>query len=99
MPRKNERVAFLTEVDLEFASGKRSARIADISMGGCYMESIIQVQKGERFSFNITSTTGETARFAGEVAYAFDGMGFGVEFTELDDSARKFLSKIIADKS
>jgi hypothetical protein len=99
MPRQNERVTFLTEVDLEFASGKRSARISDISMGGCYMESIIQVQKGERFDFDITSTTGESARFAGEVAYVFDGMGFGVKFIDLDDSSRTFLQRIIDDKS
>ena len=99
MPRQNERVTFLTEVDLEFASGKRSARISDISMGGCYMESIIQVQKGERFSFSIQTTSGESVRFAGEVAYVFEGMGFGVRFVDLNDQCKQFLEKIIEEKS
>ncbi len=99
MPRQNERVSFLTDVGLEFSSGGRTARISDISMGGCYMESIVQVQKGERFSFDITSTTGEVVRLSGEVAYVFDGLGFGVEFIDLNDQTREFLQKIIADKS
>lgn len=99
MPRQDERVSFLTEVALEFASGRRTVRISDISMGGCYMESIIQVQQGEHFSFDITSTDGEAVRFDGEVAYVFDGMGFGVKFLDLNDHCRRFLLKIINDKS
>lgn len=63
------------------------------------MESIIQVQKGERFSFEIKSTAGESVRFAGEVAYVFDGMGFGVRFVDLNDESKKFLQKIIDAKS
>lgn len=99
MPRKDERVSFLTEVDLEFASGKRAARISDISMGGCYLESIIQVQKGERFNLEIKLTSGECMQFTGEVAYAFEGMGFGVKFIDLNDHSRPFLLKIISEKS
>ena len=68
-------------------------------MGGCYMESIIQVQKGERFSFNIRLMSGESMHFGGEVAYVFDGMGFGVRFVDLNDDSKKFLEKIIAEKS
>ena len=75
------------------------ARISDISMGGCYMESIIQVQKGERFTFNIQLIAGETMQLAGEVAYVFEGMGFGVRFVDLNDQSKKFLEKIIAEKS
>jgi len=99
MPRQDERVSFLKEVHLEFASGRRLARISDISMGGCYLESIIQVQKGERFSLEIISTNGDSARFTGEVAYVFDGMGFGVMFVDPDETARKFLEKVISEKS
>ena len=63
------------------------------------MESIIQVQKGERFGFDITTIDGESVRFTGEVAYVFEGMGFGVKFVDLNDESRKFLQKIIAEKS
>ena len=99
MPRKDERISFLTEVHLEFASGRRLARISDISMGGCYMESIVQVHKGEHFNFDITLTSGESMRFEGEVAYVFEGMGFGVKFIDLNDHTRPFLLKIISEKS
>jgi hypothetical protein len=99
MPRQDERVTFLKEVHLEFASGRRLARISDISMGGCYLESIVQVQKGERFSLEIASTNGDSATFTGEVAYVFEGMGFGVMFIDPDDQSRQFLDRIIQEKS
>ena len=63
------------------------------------MESIIQVQQGERFSFDIRTTSGESVRFAGEVAYVFEGMGFGVRFVDVNDESKEFLEKIIEEKS
>jgi hypothetical protein len=61
------------------------------------METIMQVQPGERFQFTITTGDGESQQFDGEVAYVFDGMGFGVKFVDLNDGRQKFLDKIMGD--
>ena len=95
MPRKEDRFTFLKEVELEFASGKRSARISDISMGGCYIDTIAQVPIGEPLSINITTSDGESMQFTGIVAYLLEGMGFGMEFTDLSDQHRDFLSRVV----
>lgn len=99
MPRKDERVSFLTEVNLEFASGKREGRISDISRGGCYVETMVPVQSGERFNLEIRASDGQSANFDGEVAYVFEGMGFGVKFLNVDDDKQRFLDRIIEQKS
>ena len=99
MPRQNERYSYLKEVELEFASGKRSARISDISIGGCYIDTIAQVPVGEAVTLHIGSTSGESMRFEGKVAYVLDGFGFGVEFVDLDDAQREFLSALINSAS
>ncbi len=99
MPRKDERVSFLTEVDLEFASGKREGRISDISRGGCYVETMIPVKTGERFSFDINASDGQSVHFDGEVAYVFEGMGFGVKFLNVDENKQQFLDRLITSKS
>ena len=95
MPRKEDRFSFLKEVELEFASGKRSARISDISMGGCYIDTIAQVPIGEPLSINIATSDGESMQFNGDVAYVLEGMGFGMEFTDLSDQHRDFLARIV----
>ena len=95
MPRKEERYTFLKEVQLEFASGKRDARISDISPGGCYVDTIAQIPVGEPLSLTLTGLNGEILNFNGRVAYVLDGMGFGVEFTDLTDAHREFLGQVI----
>lgn len=95
MPRQQDRVPFLKEVDLEFSSGRRSARISDISVGGCYIDTIANVPVGESLSLHIVSAEGEMT-FTGKVAYVLEGFGFGVEFTDLTDSHREFLNKIVS---
>jgi hypothetical protein len=99
MPRKEDRYTYLKEVELEFSSGKRTARISDISAGGCYIDTIAQVPVGEPLRLEITSTNGESMRFAGKVAYILEGFGLGVEFVDLTDEHRKFLAELLASAS
>ena len=96
MPRKDDRFSYLKEVELEFASGKRSARISDISAGGCYIDTIAQVPVGEPLSLVISSSSGESMQFKGKVAYLLEGFGFGVAFVDLSDEQRDFLNKLIS---
>ena len=95
MPRKDDRFSYLKEVELEFSSGKRSARISDISLGGCYIDTIAQVPVGETLTLVIASSKGESMHFAGKVAYVLENFGFGVEFTDLTDPQRQFLAELV----
>ena len=95
MPREQERVTYLIEIVLECASGKREARISDLSPGGCYIDSIVAVQEGEPVGFSLNSPDGETLPFTGEIAYVLDGFGFGVKFTGLTDEHKTFLDQVI----
>ena len=96
MPRKEDRYQFLKEVELEFASGKRTARISDISRGGCYIDTIAAPPVGEPLSITISSTSGIAMRVQGKVAYLLEGFGFGVEFTDLTEEKREFLNMILS---
>lgn len=95
MPREQERITYLIEIVLECASGKREARISDLSPGGCYIDSIVSVQEGEPVSFSLKDSSGKTLPFTGKVAYAFGGAGFGVKFTDLTDERKAFLDEVI----
>lgn len=99
MPRKEDRYTYLKEVELEFASGRRSTRISDISAGGCYIDTIAQIPVGESLRIHISDVNGGTMQFSGNVAYILEGVGFGVEFTNLTDAHREFLAKLLASTS
>jgi hypothetical protein len=87
MPRQQERVTHFEEIVLESASGRQPARISDISDGGCYIDTIVEVKVGDEVSFEIRRPDGTSRRRKGVIAYHFTGMGFGVRYADQDAAA------------
>jgi PilZ domain len=92
--RKFERKELTIQASLEFSSGKYEARISEIGLGGCYVDSIASVVEGEVTSLTITSG-GNSMLFTGEIAYLLPGFGFGIRFTDVSESQTIFLQRII----
>ena len=93
MPRQHERSGYLAETVLESSSGRHPARISDISAGGCYIDSIVEVNVGEEIAFDILGFENQGVRFTGTVAYHFAGMGFGVQYSNLTQEQLQFLKQ------
>jgi hypothetical protein len=95
MPREHDRINYLTETVLECTSGKREARISDLSTGGCYIDSIATVQEGELVSFEIVAEPGVRLKLKGKVAYLLGGNGFGIKFQNLSDNERELIGRMV----
>jgi hypothetical protein len=93
--RRHKRIPLLLDVRWDSLSGNHTARTGDISLGGCYIESLAQVSLGENISFDVQLPTGRWMRLRGKVAYHLPHMGFGVRFTDLPDIERELLSQLI----
>ena len=93
--RRDERIPLMLDVRWEGLSGKHAARISDISLSGCYVESIGQVMVGEAVRFDIEMPTGRWMQLRGEVVYQFPTLGFGVQFTDLTLMERNLLAYMI----
>jgi hypothetical protein len=91
MNRKHERVEVVKEIVLEATAGGRPSRISDMSIGGCYIESINNYRTGEILHFDLANTAGQVLRFSGSVAYVLEGFGFGLTFTNLTPAHLNFL--------
>lgn len=96
MPRQHDRVPLSLEAIAESASGKREARVSDLSMGGCYVDSIVTVSVGENVTVSMRMPTGVWIRVAGEVTYCFPGIGFGVGFKNFIDCDPGVLERVIS---
>ena len=95
--RRSKRVPLILEVRLASVSGNQTARTGDISLGGCYIESLCAVTPGEPISFEVQLPSGNWIRLDGEVTYHFPNMGFGVRFTDLPQVERGLLSEVVDD--
>lgn len=85
---------YIAETMIEGLSGRHAARLNDVSIGGCYIDTIIEATVGDRISFDIKNSDGEAVRFNGTVAYNIVGMGFGVKYDPLTDAQSKFLGSV-----
>jgi hypothetical protein len=89
------RVRFPLEMRWEGLSGRHTSRIYDISLSGCYVETLGEVQTGERVRFGVQSPTGRWLTFEGEVAHHQPNMGFGLRFVNLSETQRDVLTRLI----
>lgn len=95
MPRQYERSGVRKEIVLESASGKREMCFSDLSLGGCYIETINAYRPGETVSFDVRDDEGQPLRFTGRVAYVHEGFGFGFEFADLSLRHQRFLEAVL----
>lgn len=93
--RRDRRYPLPLEVHWESLSGKYEARIGDISLGGCYVESLAQVTIGEQIQFEIQLPTGGQMPLRGEVVYHHANLGFGIRFANLSVMERNVLAHVI----
>ena len=92
--RKYKRVPALIDVVWEGAAGKYEARTSDLSVAGCFIDTIGQVTPGEMIKFKLRLPAGVLV-LKGEVMYTYPNMGFGVRFRDIPESDQKRLEWLI----
>jgi hypothetical protein len=97
--RLNERYTLPLEVHWESLSGRHEARISDISLGGCYMESLAPVSVGEEIHFEIQLPTGGRMPLRGEVVHEQPNVGFGLRFINLSMMEGNVLTHVLKELS
>lgn len=72
----------------------KTARLTDLSIGGCYVTTILSVELGETVQLDILLPTGKSFSISGIVAFHDSHLGFGVKFN-LNEQQREFLQDLI----
>ena len=76
-----------------------SARITNLSEGGCYLDSVGDVRRGEIVGFRILLRDGDWLYLEGEVRHHTPGAGFGVQFVDLNDEQKEKLQALMSTAS
>ena len=93
--REEERKDITLEARWEGGSGIHPARISDLSLGGCYLDTLGGVEVDEVIAVEIKLPSGEWLQLRGEVASFIAGTGFGVLFSFLTDDEEQTLRELI----
>lgn len=90
--RKFPRHHFIAEIQYKSNSPKMKARIADISEGGIFIDTVTPLERNMtvNFSFYIPDSCPTIAISGrGRVAWVDMTVGMGIEFLEVDETSRR----------
>jgi PilZ domain len=93
--RREERFEVCLDVVVEGATGR--ARVADLSEGGCYIDTLFETYQGEILLLKIKLPTGEWLELEGEVAHIIPHLGVGIRFIDLEPKTLKKIAWVIRD--
>lgn len=93
--RKQPRVPKRFEGTWRGASGAMRCTVGDISLTGCYVHGLAAPARGENTIVTITFRPNASIELPGKVVYTDAGMGFAVQFQDLDEALAKRLSVMI----
>jgi hypothetical protein len=96
--RRNERQKVLLEARWESMSTRHEARVDDVSLSGCFVNTYGPVAVGEPIELKILRRSGEWLALNGYVATYQHGVGFGLAFTDLSEENKRALQDLIATR-
>ena len=74
---------------------RRSARITDLSEGGCYLDTVGEVMAGEIVAFRVLLPDDDWLYLEGEVRHHRHGFGFGVQFVDINEEQLEKLLRLL----
>ena len=93
--RRSERKRVLLEAKWESMSHTHEARVDDVSVGGCFVNTFGRVELHETVNLQILLPSGEWLPLQGEVASYQPGVGFGLAFTSLSEEEIEVLKEML----
>ena len=93
--REDPRVYLSLEAWWQGLSGRHQARVADLSMGGCYIDSLGKTEPGEFIVFAIKRPNGRWLELRGQVVSSEANIGFSLSFSYLTEDEQQALADVI----
>src|ERR1043165_185921 len=93
--RNSQRKRILLEAKWESMSRTHEARVDDVSLGGCFVNTYGHVEPAEDINLQIQRPSGGWLPLRGRVASYQPGVGFGIAFTSLSAKERAALKELL----
>ncbi len=93
--RTSKRKRVLLEAKWESMSRRHEARVDDVSLGGCFVNTYGRVELQEDVNLEIQLPSGEWLSLRGKVASYQPGVGFGMSFSSLSKNEADALKELM----
>lgn len=93
--RRSQRKRLLLDARWESMSRSHEARVDDVSLGGCFVDTLGRVELNEAVNLEIQLPSGEWLSLQGCVASYQPNVGFGMSFTSLSEAQTVALKQLI----
>ncbi len=93
--REDPRRAVSITAYWEGLSGRHQARVSDLSLGGCFIDSLGRADVGEFLSLSLQMHDGAWLRLRGQVASVDPHTGFSIAFTYLTEDEQHALARLL----
>ena len=97
--RNTDRKKVLLEARWESMSRRHEARIDDVSLGGCFVNTFGHVELNEPVELQILQPSGEWLALQGTVASYHPGVGFGMSFDLKSEDEANTVKELLASAS
>ncbi|MEO7890417.1 MAG: PilZ domain-containing protein [Vicinamibacterales bacterium] len=92
--RQHPRVSRPLDAHWQGASANGHCRVGDVSLGGCFIQTLAMPRHGEATVITLSAQDGPL-KLPGKVVYVDPAMGFAVQFDELEPNAEAELRRFI----
>jgi hypothetical protein len=93
--RTDERIPTNLPAKWDGLSGGHEARIEDISLGGCFVNTTGCIEIGEVIVLQVKLPSGEWLTLRGEATSYQEGVGFGLAFSFITDEEEYAIRELI----
>ncbi len=94
--RRHRRLTLIREIEYEVKGGKVQKRLADLSVGGMFIDTQKPLQPGSILTVRVRLPNyHEPVVATAEVKYAHEGIGMGVQFLDLKPEDREKIEKLV----
>jgi len=94
--RSRPRLTVSLDAVWDTTNGNQPARITDLSLGGCYLDTVGETMKGEIVCFRVALPDGDWLYLEGEVRHHAPRVGFGVRFLELEPQQEEKIEGLLS---
>ena len=94
--RSENRLEVCLDAVWDGKSGNYTARVTDLSEGGCYVDTLGEAAAGEVLYFKLQMPDGDWLDLSGEVAHTTPPLGFGLRFLNPTDEQIDKLRSLIS---
>src|SRR5579871_89387 len=95
--RRHDRVECSIEARWQGLSGSRKAKITDLGVGGCFIESIATASFAEYITLDLNLDNEIWFSLRGEVIYSLPSIGFGLRFLDLTRAEQELVKELIEE--